>query len=253
MIANITDLKVSQDELAVYWLGNASFAIKNSNNDIIYIDPYLSNLAEKLYGFKRIMPCPIKAEDVRADYVLISHEHGDHFDVDSLKIIMSNNTSKLIGPKNCIEKAKNSGIKKDNLIKVKTGDLLSFDSFIIESVYADHGDLSPEALGYVLSFESGRIYYTGDTAYRPEKMEKAFSLTPEIVIAPINGEFGNLDPIEAAAIARDTRADVMIPSHFWMFAQHNGDLKKFIDCFNLIAEDSRYQLITLGDYYLHSF
>ncbi|MCK8827416.1 MBL fold metallo-hydrolase [Natroniella acetigena] len=248
----IKQLDVPEGRLAIFWLGNAGFALKSAQGDIIYLDPYLSDCAQRLYGFKRLYPTPIGADDVEADCVLISHQHGDHFDIDSLPTIMKQDDIKLLGPQPCIEQGLELGISEEKLVEVEEGSKESFTNFEVLTVFADHGDLAPQAVGYILNFGDLKLYYTGDTAYSPDKMKQAFSLQPEILIAPINGKFNNLNSIEAALLARDCRAEVVIPAHFWMFAQHNGSLGKFIEYVDQIAQETDYELITQGDCYLYS-
>ena len=247
----ILDLKLNENEIAIFWLGNASFAIKTDRGKIIYIDPYLSNYAEKLYGFKRIFPSPIKPPQVKADYILISHEHGDHLDMDSIPQIMKQQGIKLVAPEPCIDKCEEYSIKEDKLIEVNNGDIEEFTGFKLITVFADHGDLAPQAVGYILDFGTSKIYYTGDTAYTPEKMETAFSMKPEIVIPPINGKFNNMDPWEAAMLVRDCKAKIAIPAHFCMFAEHNGNPGEFVKYIKQI-NNTKCKLITMGDYYIYN-
>ncbi|ADL12481.1 MBL fold metallo-hydrolase [Acetohalobium arabaticum] len=248
----IKKLEVSTGNIAIFWLGNAGFVLKSAQGEIIYIDPYLSNCAERLYGFQRIYPSLITEDEVEADYVLISHEHGDHLDVDSIPSIMEQEEIKLIAPQPCIDKCCNLGVNKDKLLQVEEGSEVELNSCKVRVVFADHGDLAPQAVGYMLDFAGTKVYYTGDTAYTPDKMELAFGMEPEVLIAPINGKFNNLNPLEAALVTRDCKVEVVIPSHFWMFAEHNGNPGEFVEYVDYIAPEAESELITLGDYYLYS-
>src|ERR1700681_1797123 len=66
----IAQRKVNPGQLAVYWLGQAGFAFKSSSNEVVYIDPYFSDVVERLVGFKRMMPCPVLAEDADANLLV---------------------------------------------------------------------------------------------------------------------------------------------------------------------------------------
>ena len=252
LAGRIKDITVPKDNVAIFWLGNAGFVLKSDKDEIIYIDPYLSDCAERLYGFKRIYPSLIKASEVELDCILLSHEHGDHLDVDSIPEIMKEDNIKLIGPSPCIDKCLEIGVDRDNMIQVEEGDEVIFEGFEVRTVFADHGDLAPEAVGYIINFAGIKVYYTGDTAYTPDKMQYAFSLKPDILIPPINGKFNNLDPLEASLVARDCEAKVVIPSHFWTFAEHNGDLAKFVKCVDSVAKETETVLLTQGEAYLYS-
>ena len=52
---------------------------------------YLSDAVERLHGFKRLSLAPIAAEEVRADLVVLTHEHADHLDPDAVPVIARSN------------------------------------------------------------------------------------------------------------------------------------------------------------------
>ena len=91
MSLSMLDAAVPSGSLGIWWLGQAGFAFKTPAGKVIYLDPYLSDAVERLFGFKRLSPPAIAAEEVRADLVLITHEHADHLDIDALPLIARNN------------------------------------------------------------------------------------------------------------------------------------------------------------------
>ncbi|MBS3765376.1 MBL fold metallo-hydrolase [Candidatus Bipolaricaulota bacterium] len=248
----IKKLEVEGGELGVLWLGNSGFALKTGDDQVIYLDPYLSNCARRMYGFKRLYPPPIKESEVQVDYLLITHEHGDHLDQDSVPRIMENNESKLIGPEPVIEKSIELGVAEEKLRRVSPGEELSLSSNGLYVMPADHGDLAPKAVGYILEFGGEKLYMTGDTSYDRKTLRRAFDLEPEIVIPPINGKFNNLDPLRAALVARECNAKIAIPSHFWTFAEHGGDPGKFREYVNLVAPNTKPEILALGKPFLYS-
>jgi L-ascorbate 6-phosphate lactonase len=60
-----------------------------------------------------------------------------------------------------------------------------------------------------------------------------------IFILPINGAFGNLNDMQAAMLARDARAKMVIPCHYWMFAEHGGSPAQFMDACKEYAPGAR--------------
>ena len=69
-------------------------------------------------------------------------------------------------------------------------------------VYADHGELAPDALGVVLELDGVMVYHTGDTAYRPVQFQPAIEMKPDILLPCINGAYGNMDWREAAQLTQ---------------------------------------------------
>jgi len=247
----IKQLEVKRNELGIFWLGNAGFAFKTGDGQVIYLDPYLSNCARQMYGFKRIYPPPIGAEEVEADYLLITHEHGDHLDRDSVPRIMEKSDTELIGPDPVIEECKEMGVAKNKLRKVSPHEVLNMGGNSLTVMPAEHGELAPKAVGYTLEFGDKKLYVTGDTSYDRRTLRGAFELEPEIVISPINGKFNNLDPIRAALLARECSAEIAIPAHFWTFPEHGGDPGKFKEYVSLLAPETKCEIIALGKYFLY--
>ena len=117
-------------------------------------------------------------------------------------------------------------ITEKRLFALSAGDELQFDNLYLKAVYADHGDLVPDAIGFLLEIEGKKLYFAGDTAYRPDKLKAVIDFKPEIAILPINGAYGNLNAIEAAQMAKQLCVRYVIPCHFWTFKEHyaeNGD------------------------------
>ena len=68
LIQAISETKVSKGRLAIWWIGQEGYVIKTPEL-ILYIDPYLSQYAERITKGKhnehvRITPAPMLPEDV---------------------------------------------------------------------------------------------------------------------------------------------------------------------------------------------
>ena len=234
----IDQTQVSGGELAIFWLAQAGFAFKTAEGKIVYLDPYLSDVVEAMFGFKRMIPAPIPAAEVRTDIVLCTHEHLDHMDTEALPAIAENNpTAMFAGPIECMREFEKMGFAADRCVLLEEGKTARIGGIDVTGVFADHGDYAPDALGLVIDLDGVRVYHSGDTAYRPERMRAAAAMKPDVVLPCINGAFGNLDSRDAAQLVRDTGARLAIASHFWMFVAHGGDPALFLkECGELAPE-----------------
>ena len=71
----------------IVWLGHSSFVI-SINGILLLTDPVFFNLPNA----KRKMALPCNPDNLKnIDYLLISHDHRDHFDEKSVKIVTDNN------------------------------------------------------------------------------------------------------------------------------------------------------------------
>ena len=112
LIEQINNLPIPDHCVAIWSLGQMGFALKGDNEHVIYIDPILSNIvAERTPDhadiFTRAYQPPLNPEDItNANYVLVTHEHMDHADPQTLgpiskaspqaKFITSNWTSEAL-------------------------------------------------------------------------------------------------------------------------------------------------------------
>ena len=248
----IHDTLVEPGSLAIFWLGQAGFAFKTPAGKIVYIDPYLTDYVQRALpeygdGFKRLMPKLIEANEVDADYVISTHLHQDHLDFDAVPILNQNPRIHFIGAPDCDDLYKQAGISPERYTILREGQTLTLGDFKITGVYADHGDAAPDALGILFDFNGIKVWQVGDSAYRPDKWQALFQQEIDILLPPINGAFGNLNAVEAAKLASDAHAKVVIPCHFWMFALHYGSPAEFLTACAGLAPEVKPMLMTQGE------
>ena len=145
--------------------------LQDQRGQIVYIDPYLSDVVERVVGFKRMMTCPLQAEEVAADLIICTHEHLDHMDVDALPALAANPRAHFAGPIECMKEFEKQKIAAERCHLLEEGKSVTVGGITVHAVYADHGELAPDALGVVLDLDGVRVYHTGDTAYRPEQFQ----------------------------------------------------------------------------------
>lgn len=219
--ASVKRTAVPRGHIAVFWTGQAGFIFKTHENKLWGLDLYLSDSCERLIGFKRLTPSPLSPEALHFDYILVSHAHKDHFDVDAILHLMRENT-KFIGARDTKKECDKLGLQ-ENLYFVKEGDTLSFDGITITAVPCDHGTLAPDAVGFLLDFGGKKVYFTGDTALRPDYFKKELVQNADLLLVPINGMYGNMNAKEGTRAAEYLCPRLTVPYHFWCFAEHRGD------------------------------
>ena len=148
---------------------------------VIHVDPW-----GKLADYSKLP---------KADLILITHEHQDHLDLDTIKKIKTDKTMVIL-TKNCISKGATGEV-------MSNGDTKTVAGIKIEAVPAynlvhkrDTGQpFHPkgEGNGYVLTFGDKKVYVAGDTENTPEMkamkgidvaflpMNLPYTMTPEMV------------------------------------------------------------------------
>jgi len=243
-IANVRTDQPANDGVIIYWLAASGFVFKFASGDILCIDPYLSDYVEDIVGFIRLSLAPIDAANLHFDHLLITHDHGDHLDVGCFEELMAANpNSKILASLSCSEylNSHNHAFTAANF-----GDHYKAGAVDVKIIKADHGDQCDTALGFLITYGKHRIFFTGDTCINDEAMAPAIETSPTIVIPCINGEFGNLTETDAAEIVKQCNAEVAIPSHFGLSAEHGGSPANFQKAVAALSPNTRVQLLKPG-------
>lgn len=193
--------------MSVHPVSHASFVL-NTPGTVIYNDP--------VGGAAKYADLP------PADLILITHEHGDHYDEDTLTALMGENTQLLTNPA-VLEKL--SGGLKERAVAIGNGDSTEIRSIGIEAVPAynlaeDRLKYHPKGRdnGYVLTIDGSRVYVGGDTEAVPEM--RALS-NIQLAFVPMNLPY-TMGVEQAAAGVADFKPDVVYPYHY-----KGSDIKKF--------------------------
>jgi len=174
------NITTSNGDLKITFIGHGSL-IFTFNGKVIHIDPY-----GKLADYS-ILP--------KADIILITHEHSDHFDLAVIKMLRTNKTE-LVFTETCAQKISGGMV-------MKNGEVQTIQGIKIEAVPAynivhksDNGKpFHPQGVGngYILTFGDKRVYVAGDTENIPEMktiqgvdvaflpMNLPYTMTPEMV------------------------------------------------------------------------
>lgn len=165
-------------------------SIKLSGDKIIYFDPYL-----------------IKEQVHDADYIFITHDHYDHWDVDSIKNI-SKETTKLIVPECLKDRNPDFVVEPD---KKYVFDNINFETI---SSYNIDKPFHPKEKGYVgynILLNGVYYYIMGDTDRTPEAM----NVKTDICFVPIGGTY-TMNVSEAVDFINDLKPEIAIPIHYGM-------------------------------------
>ena len=228
----------------VFSIGQAGFIVKSSSGQLLAIDLYLSNCVERIEkskGFKRLLPQILNPNDLHFDAVVCTHPHMDHFDIDAVPEIVAKGT-KLYCSINCENLVHQLKMEyyDSQITYVRPGDCIIIGDFQISFVNCDHGDAAPDAVGVVVEVDNKKIYETGDTCLRLDRINE-IPKELDMLIAPINGMYGNMDSKDAIELAEALEPSVTVPCHYGMFASHGGDLKTFFE----MAEQKKISILLM--------
>lgn len=221
-------------------LGQAGFRLR-FGAVTLYIDPYLSNSVEAAEGpdLRRLVPIwkpPHLIND--ADWVLITHSHRDHCDVDTLVPLSSaSNQCRFVGPRDVGEVLAAHGIAATRFVQATPNWLALGKDLRVHPLVAAHPeiDIDPQGnsrcVGYLVEYRGRRIYHSGDTLLNTSVLEAVQAFKPiDVAILPVNernhyrearGIIGNMSVREAFQFSADLEVSILVPMHWDMFAPNS--------------------------------
>jgi L-ascorbate metabolism protein UlaG (beta-lactamase superfamily) len=231
----------------LWWMGQSGFLLQWQGVHVL-LDPYLSDsLTEKYRGTDKphVRMTELVIDPGRlsfADVVTSTHNHTDHLDAETLcPILAANPGLKLvIAEANRDFVANRLQIDAGSAIGLDEGTSIEISGIRFSGVASAHEELESDErghakyLGYVLQFGGWTIYHSGDTVRYEGMSAKLLPFKIDIALLPINGRArerrvpGNLFGREAARLAKDIQAKLVIPCHFDMFEFNTASPGEFI-------------------------
>lgn len=205
--------------LKIRWIGQSGYILNDGETEIC-IDPYLSDVVNRIAKRGRMVEAPFAPKELKSDVVICTHNHLDHVDIDAIPLM--NKTDMLfLAPTDAEEELKKCGVANykpfDEGAKIKIGD------FGFTAVFADH---SVPAIGIIVRHGGITMYFSGDTEYN-EKFEDLKKYNIDIMFVCINGKLGNMNADEAVKLTNIINPKVGIPAHYGMFESNTEDPKAY--------------------------
>lgn len=162
----------------------------------IYIDPFRMEISPR-----------------DADFIMITHDHYDHFSLDDIKKVAGSNTV-LIVPSGMKKKADDASDMVNRIETVEPGKSYSIDGLNFETVpsYNKLKPFHPKGagwVGYIINSDGKRIYIAGDT----DATNEAKEVSCDIALVPVGGTY-TMNSKEAAALINIIKPEVAIPVHY---------------------------------------
>ena len=248
----IQTTKVEEKSLALWWIGQAGFALKTSAGRIIMVDPYLSfSMEDVTYIHETLVMDPHLA---KVDYVFCSHDHMDHTDEATIVGLAAGNPESIFfGPISSADKMRLFGLGPERVRIIERGNMMTPEPrFSVEAVYAHHTE---DSVGFIFNFSGIVVYFTGDTevglsGYMGE-MTRVQGLRPDLMIVCINPGFRNLGPQEAAWLTQLVGPRVVIPMHYDLIEENTVNPQEFFENLKGRKVSTQVELMEHGGGYIY--
>jgi len=159
-----------------------------------------------------IDPWGVPESDDKADLLLITHAHFDHYSQEDIDRVSKEGTI-IVAPHDVASQCLTSG----DVRAIKPGETLEAAGLQVHAVPAYNA--RPERLemhprdnnwvGYVLDLGGTMTYLAGDTDHIPEMAE----IKTDLAFVPVGGTY-TMDAVEAAGAVKDINPKLAVPYHF---------------------------------------
>ncbi|HVR36426.1 MAG TPA: MBL fold metallo-hydrolase [Methylomirabilota bacterium] len=247
-----------REHFHLWWLGQSGFLLQWQGRHLLF-DPYLSDSLTRKYSSTdkphvRMTEPVIAPERLSfVDVITSSHNHTDHLDADTITPMLQRNPDiELVVPEANREMVVDRlEVMLDTPRGLDAGRSCTLAGFNIHAVPAAHEELTRDAhgrhhsLGYVVEFGPWCVYHSGDTMRYEGMVERLSRWRIDVAILPINGRAperrvaGNLNGEEAARLARDIGAHVVIPCHYDMFEFNTATPDAFAHACEALGQNYR--------------
>lgn len=230
---------------ALHFLGQSGAVLVSDKATRIAIDPYLSDTVP----LTRVAPVPYRPEDLEVDHIFLSHDHSDHTDPNTcVAVLRARRGVRFWGPPSSMNILRGAGVPPDRLNHLGRGETVSLGDVTVQAVHAQHTE---DSVGYVITLSGKTVYHTGDS----ELSEELFWLhnrSIDVMLTCFGGRWEAMNAAEAASVAEALRVDVVVPTHYDMFAENRSDPEALVAALKARpAAGARVKVLTPGERWVY--
>jgi L-ascorbate metabolism protein UlaG (beta-lactamase superfamily) len=190
----------------ITFLGHSAFYMEGEKGKLV-IDPFLTGNPV----------AQMKPEDLKVDFVLLTHGHGDHIG-DAVDIAKANNAT-IIAP---FELANYCADQGANVHPMHIGGARQFPFGKVKLTIAHHGSAAPDGTytgnpcGFLITMDGKIFYHSGDTGlfYDMKLIGEMNSI--DVAVLPIGDNF-TMGVDDAVKATEFLKPKMVIPMHFKTF------------------------------------
>ena len=214
--------------LKLKYYGHSTFTVDTGAYKLV-IDPFFA---------PNNPAAPVTADQIEADYILLTHGHGDHT-ADAANIAKRTGAT-VIGVFEVVSWVQNQGAANGH--GMNTGGAYTFPFGRVKLTIAHHSSTMPDdspggnPVGYVINFSDGvDVYFAGDSALTYDMKLIGEAGGVDLAVLPIGDNF-TMGPDDAVRAAQFVQAKRVIPCHYDTFPPIKQDAQAFAEKLRRTAE-----------------
>ncbi|KXX69360.1 hypothetical protein AVL50_19745 [Flammeovirga sp. SJP92] len=254
-------LNEASKQTRVIWFGHSAFLLEIAGKRLL-IDPMLSDVPSPhpWLGSERFTKeLPIAIEDLpKIDAVLISHDHYDHLDYETI-LKIKDKVGKYFTPLGVGTHLQAWGVPKEDITELDWWHEVQFDNLTFAATPARH--FSGRGLtdaqktlwaSWVIKSDSENIFFSGDSGYGQHFKEIGNKYGPFDLALMECGQYNDhltefaihMLPEETAQASVDVKAKVMMPVHWASFSLNRHNWKEPVERLVAKAGEMDLQVVT---------
>jgi len=200
------------------WLSHSGFQLEIGSHKIL-IDPFLSGS----------QLAPTSADDIEADFILITHGHGDH--ISDTPAIAKRTGATVVGMVEIAGWVSNQGV--ESTVGNNMGGGMDHGFGRVEFTPAWHSSSLPDGsyggmpAGIIIFADGLTIYHAGDTALFSD-MQLIGDKGIDVAIVPI-GDFYTMGPDDSIKAVNYLKPKFVLPMHYNTFPVLQQDAAAWAD------------------------
>ncbi|WP_027712476.1 MBL fold metallo-hydrolase [Dickeya chrysanthemi] len=219
------------EHLKFIWFGHSTLLL-NLDDTRILIDPVFSaSVSPFSFMFRRFQP-PVLAREALPDIdiILLSHDHYDHLDKQTIRAFR-NSATRFIAPLKVGEHLKKWGIEAERIQELDWHQSHTFNGITFTATPSHHfsgrslsGRNTTLWASWVIQGQRERLFFSGDSGYGEHFRDIGERFGPFDLAFMENGQYNqrwpdsHMHPEQTVQAVQDVRASLFMPIHWGMFA-----------------------------------
>ena len=218
-------------DVKLIWFGHSSFLLRLAEVTIL-VDPVFSNSASPVsFLVRRFQPAVLKVEALpKIDLVLLSHDHYDHLDKESIQKLQKKDRPLFISPLGVGAHLRGWGIEASQIIERDWWQSVTSKGIEFTATPAQHfsgrsyNDRNATLwASWVIQASGHKVYFSGDSGYDEHFKEIGERFGPFDLAFMECGQYNeqwqavHMLPHQVADAVQDLQANLVFPVHWGMF------------------------------------
>lgn len=275
LLREIRETRLPETMAALWYIGQMGAVVRFKNLTLCF-DPVLNDLCNPDGTSRRNYAPPFLPEEFDfADYVICSHNHADHINIQTLLPMQKANPNlRIIVPmperRGLMEqmygeqRQTEQGLPEQCLLGARAGQNIPLAEDVVlcpvaaaHETYVTDEQGDQRNLGYVLKCGGINIYHAGDTVVTPQLIQDVRARGPvDLACIPVNGVdterhsrgiVGNMDCRDGAYFAWQIGADMTLPMHCDMVMGNEENPLIFAEYMRQLYPGRKYHIMQLGE------